>query len=239
MDNIKIHLITFANKEPFEKSQKILDSTYKIADITTHTMYRKKDIIDTKFYNKNLNIFTKYKTIGYGLYIWKPYLILKKLQEISDGEYLYYQDSSRYDFTGFTSSVHPIIEYMESNLIDLIPGFQINEINKNLIQPQCLEYMGYSDNKKFLSHRHYHTSPMFIKKTSKTLKFISKWLKYSQKPDCIIKKTPYHQCDQAILNILLWKYGYKGIYVDIEKLESKSYSKFIDLFHENKEITLS
>jgi hypothetical protein len=35
----KIHLVTFANKEPFIKSQKILNSTYKNCGITTHTMW--------------------------------------------------------------------------------------------------------------------------------------------------------------------------------------------------------
>ena len=208
----KIHLVTFANKEPFLQSQKILDSTYKIAEITSHTMYTESDIVNSDFYNYNKEIFTKYKTIGFGLYIWKPYFILKKLLEIPDGEYLYYQDSSRYEFKGFTKSINPIIKFMESNFIDLLPGFQINTINKYLIQPQCLKYMGFSENIDFLSHKHYHTSPMFIKKTKKTIEFIYEWLKYSQINECIIKKTKYHQCDQAILNVLLWKYEYKGIY---------------------------
>lgn len=233
MNETPIHLVTFANKEPFIKSQQILNSTYKIAEINTHTMYGEEDIINTEFYKKNELIFTKYKTIGFGLYIWKPYLILKRLNEIADGEYLYYQDSSKYDFTGFNKSIRPIIQFMESNSIDLLPGFQIDKINKNLIQPQCLSLMGYSTNDDFLSHKHYHTSPMFIKKTPKTVQFICEWLEFCQIPNCIIKKTPYHQCDQAILNILLWKYGYKGIYLEIEKLDSKSYNRFIEMFYEN------
>lgn len=222
----KIHMITFANKEPFISGQKKLDATYKNAGISTHTMWNQYSIYETDFYAQNANIIEKYKSIGFGLFIWKPYIILEKLNEIDFGEFIYYQDSSRYDFTGLEQNIQPVCEYMNSNSIELLPGFMINICNKFLIKPECIKYMGYENNQNFLNSLHYQTSPMILKKTHRTLKFIGEWLKYCKIPKCIVKNVPYHQCDQAILNILLDKYNFKGLISSDNKLESKKYSVY-------------
>lgn len=236
----KIHLITFANKDPFTKSQNILDSTYKNSRITSHTMWNQYGIYKSKLYEKNMHIFERYRSIGFGLFIWKPYIILEKLNEIEDGEFIYYQDSSQYDFSGLNFDFTKICEYMNKNNIDLLPGFQINTSNKFLIKEECLRYLNYDKNEEFLNKNHYHTSPLLFKKTPKTAKFIKEWEELCQVPQCIIKNTRFHQCDQAILNILLDKYNYKGLlYID-NKEESKKYSfywkKLIEYIDEkNKE----
>ncbi len=209
MTEYKIHLITFANKEPFIKSQKILDLTYNKCGITTHTMWNQEKICLTDFYEKNKFIFNKYKTIGFGLYIWKPYIIYQKLISIEDNEFICYQDSSQYDFTGFKNNIIPICDFMDKNNLELLPGFKIEKINRSLIKLECLKYLNYDSNEEFLNKNHYQTSPMLLKKTQKTINFIKEWLELCQIPECIIKNTSYHQCDQAILNILLDKYGLK------------------------------
>lgn len=223
MDN-KIHLVTFANKEPFIRSQQILNSTYERCNITTHTMWNQYMIYETDFYHKNANIIEKYKTIGFGLFIWKPYIISKKLEEIEEGEYIYYQDSSRYDFTGLTENLQIICDYMNKNNIELIPGFEKNSQNKYLIKQECLKYMGYDNNCIFLEKNHCHTSPLLFKKTPRTVQFINEWLEYCQIPECIIKNIKFHQCDQAIFNILLDKYDYKSLLYTFDKNESKLYN---------------
>lgn len=221
-----IHLITFANKEPFISGQKKLDETYKKGGITTHTMWNQYMIYKTNFYELNKNIFDKYKSIGFGLFIWKPYIILEKLNEIDFGEFIYYQDSSRYDFTGLEYNIQPVCEFMNLNSIELLPGFLINSSNKLLIKPECLKNMGYENNQNFLDRYHYQTSPLILKKTAKTLEFVNEWLRYCKIPECIIKTVPYHQCDQSILNILLDKYNFKGIIYTDNKSESKKYSVY-------------
>ena len=118
---------------------------------------------------------------------------------------------------------------MEKKDIELIPGFMILTSNQQLIQQSCINYMGYSGNNDFLNKRHIHTSPLFFKKTEKTVKFIEEWLYYCQIPKCLIKNKSFHQCDQAILNILLDKYNFFGILLCHNKLDSKSYKKYIEL----------
>lgn len=225
MTNYNIHLITFANKEPFIKSQKILNSTYKNCGISTHTMWNQYLIYNSKFYHDNINIFEKYKSIGFGLFIWKPYIILEKMKQISNDEFIYYQDSSRYDFENLNIDFNKICDFMNKNNIDIIPGFEINCMNKLLIKEECLNYMQINNN-DFLNKYHIHTSPMIIKKTLKTLNFIEDWLKYCQIPECIIKNTNFHQCDQAIFNILLDKYNFKPILFSDNKEQSKKHTFF-------------
>lgn len=237
-NEIKIHLITFANKEPFINSQKILDSTYKNCGIFSHTMWNANNIYQTDFYKKNSAIFEKYRTIGFGLYMWKPYIIYEKLKTIEFDEFIYYQDSSRYDFTGLTENIIPVCEYMNEKNIELLPGFKVNKMNKYLIKNECLKYLKYDSNENFLNSYHYHTCPMIFKKTINTMNFIYEWMELCQIPQCIIKNTPFHQCDQSILNILLDKYGYFGIvYTDNKELSKKYnlyWSMLLNHIRENK-----
>ena len=226
MNNKQIHLVTFSNKEPFITGQKKLNSTYKNAKISTHTMWNNIDIEHTEFYKININFFTKYKNIGFGLFIWKPFIIYQKLLEIPDGDYIYYQDSSRYDFSGLDMDITPVCDFMEQNNIQLLPGFIINKPNYSLIKKECLEYMGYSEDQNFLNSDHYQTSPMIFKKTTDTTNFIKEWLEFCQIPQCIVKNTKFHQCDQAIMNILLDKYNFKGLLETTDKNESKLYSAY-------------
>ena len=221
-----IHLVTFANKEPFIKSQKILDLTCKKCGISTHTMWNQEQIYLTEFYKKNKNLFDRYKTIGFGLFIWKPYIIYQRLISIENNEFIYYQDSSQYDFNGLEYNINQVCEFMNKNNIELIPGFTIDKINRNLIKEECLQYLNYHTNEDFLNKNHIHTSPMLLKKTPYTVNFIKEWMDLCQIPQCIIKNTRSHQCDQAILNILLDKYGYKGLVYIQEKSESKKYSVY-------------
>lgn len=191
-------------------------------------MWNQQQIIQSDFYEKNKYIFDKYKTIGFGLFIWKPYIIYQKLLEIKDNEFVYYLDSSRYDFTGFESDYNfqHICKFMEINNIDLLAGPKLDKINKNLIKEECLNYLKYDTNENFLNKNHYQANLLFFKKTSKKLNFIKEWMDLCQVPQCIIKNTKFHQCDQAILNILLDKYGYEGLVYIEEKSESKKYSVY-------------
>jgi len=229
----KVHLVTFANGDIYIKSQEILNETINIANIDTHTMWRDTDIIKTQFYKNNKDIFKN--TTGFGLWIWKPFIILEKLKEINDGDYVYYQDSSKYDLDGFKKSIRPIIEFMKNNNTDILPGLVTHNINKYLVQEECFKYMD-ADTDYYKNHKHIQTSPLFVKKTDFSIKFIREWLNYCTVPVCIKKlnrKKCAHQYDQAIVNILLVKYKIKYINHECVKLLTKSYNYYINLFYSN------
>ena len=223
-----IHLVTFAHGSTYQRSQIFLNRTYKnIGNINTHTQWNLEQLSVTDFYKRNTDIFN-FK-VGAGLWIWKPYIILERLKQIQDGEFIIYLDSSKYDNLGFKFSVLPVINFMNHKNIDLLPGLMINIKNHELITNQCFNEMN-ANLETYKLHNHYHTSPLFIRKTPETIKFIEEWLFWCQNKNCIIKYKSFHQCDQAILNILLIKYNYKGIYKEFSKNDSKKFNLYLKLF---------
>lgn len=229
----KIHLVSFANKEPFYKSQGILDQTFARCNISTHTRWAPHMLKSTDFYKKNQYLFERYKSIGFGLFIWKPYIIYQKMLEISDGEFVYYQDSSRYDFDGLTQDMNPICDYMLDLGVDLIPGFKTDKMNKYLISNECAKYMNVYNDDIFMNMMHIQASQIIIMKNDKTMGFIKEWLDYCQIHTCILKTSNVHQCDQAVLNILMYKYGYQSLLSAKDKNDSKKYSLFWKMLFEH------
>jgi hypothetical protein len=226
-----IHLVTFAHGSTYQRSQIFINRTYKdIGNINTHTQWNLENLSKTDFFKQNQDLF-KYK-VGSGLWSWKPFIILQKLNQINDGEFVLYLDSSKYDNLGFKFSVLPVINFMNHKSIDLLPGFMINVNNYELISPSCLNAMN-ANNDTIKFHKHYHTSPLFIRKTPQTFNFIQEWLMWCQNKSCILKLTPYHQCDQAIFNILLIKYNFKSIFPNLSKDDSKMFNIYLKLFHSN------
>lgn len=185
--------------------------------------------------------FQKYEKIGFGLFIWKPYIIYQKMLETTNGEFICYQDSSQYDFEDFKNDLMPVCNFIKKNNIFFIPGFIINKPNKILISNECQKYMNVNNDLDFLNKLHIQTSPMIMMKNEKTMNMISEWLKYCQIPKCILKTSNTHQCDQVILNILLHKYNFKGILFMENKNESKKYTMFWNMligYINNGDLTL-
>ena len=83
---LKIVLISYAN-EAYRAAQELQTKTAKTAGFTDVIEYGPEDI-EESFKEANAEIF-KYKR-GNGLWLWKPYLIKKTLDNMKDGEILFY-----------------------------------------------------------------------------------------------------------------------------------------------------
>lgn len=83
--------INFANGEEYYKQQNFALRAAKIFGNFDKTIgYKMKDI-DEEFKNKHANVFAIKR--GAGLWLWKPYIILKTLNQLKDGDYVFYLDS--------------------------------------------------------------------------------------------------------------------------------------------------
>jgi hypothetical protein len=87
---VKYHFITFATPEFMSFAEKNVESALSLGKFDTAKIYTMADI-DHHFKAKNEFLF-KHKP-GSCYYIWKPYIILKHLLEIPDGDVLCYNDS--------------------------------------------------------------------------------------------------------------------------------------------------
>jgi hypothetical protein len=90
----KIHFITFGgpNNNFHEAVQRICAQAESFDIFESICGYTEQDLIsDTEFWNTHGNFITN-NPRGYGYWIWKPYLILKKLKQLEDNELLLYLD---------------------------------------------------------------------------------------------------------------------------------------------------
>ena len=233
-----IYLITFASGRIFEDVQKKFDNTIDILGADKHIKYSKEDIVKTDFYRKNSRIF-RIKA-GFGLYIWKPYIIFQELKKINFGDYLFYCDCSRHAPIGFTTSIKHAIAYMEANNIDIMPGATHSKINLTHTSDHCITVIKKTHNfdvasyKKSLQHMAGH---IIIKKTERSMKFIAQWLKYCQVWKCIRKnrtKHGFNNCDMAVFNVLLFIYSISNPNKSLTKNEARNHNIYLSQFLELK-----
>ena len=72
-------------------------------------------------------------------------------------------DASRYETDGFKNSCLGVINFMNKNNIDLLPGFETNYKNYQMIKKSCLKFFDLN-NEEFNNKNNVFTSPMFLKK---------------------------------------------------------------------------
>ena len=86
----KIHFITYGNDKFKAAKVRIRKEAERFGGFDTITVYGPEDL-DADFKNRFANILSKKR--GGGFWIWKPYFVNKRFQEIKDGEYLIYLDA--------------------------------------------------------------------------------------------------------------------------------------------------
>jgi len=87
---VKYHFITFATPDHMSFAEANVKSALEDGGFDTAKIYTMDDIDDC-YKLKNSHLF-KYKRLA-GYAVWKPYIILKRLLEIEEGDILCYNDS--------------------------------------------------------------------------------------------------------------------------------------------------
>jgi len=206
----KIHL-NFAHNSHYD-AQKINSQSALNYGFDNSFNFSLNDI-DPIFFEKNKHILNQPRGAGY--WLWKPYIILKKLNECNYGDIIFYTDSG----CVFISSPDPLFNLLDEQ--DMIP-FVIDPEprNKETLQTKrdCLILMD-CDSEKYTQTYPIGASFMLLKKTNLTEKFFSDYLTYSQDERCITD-TPStlgeeysefmnHRHDQSIYSLLCKKYDLK------------------------------
>jgi len=198
--------INFANK-PYEVQRRYNTSTaYKYGKIDQVIEYSPKDI-DEQFLSENAKILSCKR--GAGLWLWKPYFILKTLEGIKDGDYLFYCDSGSF----YVNTVNYLISAMNS-VNQSVLGFELPLIMRQFTKKETFKIMSsnaYDENQNLATF-------ILFKKDDFSLKFVKEWLSFCcderalsaeyflsdvQEFDDFIS----HREDQSIFSILYKKYA--------------------------------
>lgn len=205
-----ITVINYADTN-FKKKQKINSITAKFFGGAKKVIEYSPEDIDAEFREKYGFILNQ-KTGG-GYWIWKPYIILKTLNKMKEGEHLFYCDSG----ATFLKSLHPFVKEFEK-LQQPILGFQIPLIEKQWTKRDASIILKAND-KRFLETQQVCGGYIFIQKCDKAINFFQEFLNYAI-DERVITDIPNqlglpndssfiaHRHDQSLFSLLFKKNGY-------------------------------
>jgi hypothetical protein len=214
--NIMIYAITYSD-ERYKRSAGFNLFTAKFFGKADRVFQYGPNDIDELFY-------TKYKTIlnnsrGAGLWMWKPYIIIKTLEKIEYGDYLMYMDAGAY----YIRSLKHLKEQLEHDEKDILLS-SILLPNAHWCKRDAFIIMD-CDTKEAREMHQVEATYIFLKKTDHSMKFIKNWLEWMTNEhlvddsDNILGEPNYpgfreNRHDQTVLSLLAYKEDvepYRGI----------------------------
>jgi len=167
------------------------------------------NVIDETFHKKYKHILNQKKGCGY--WLWKPYIIVRTLSQLSHGDYLFYSDAGVF----FLKKVDVLIDELCKFNQDIM-GFEIPLIEEQFTKKELFINMN-CDEKKYIESNQLLASYMLIRKTEFSEVFFNEFLKYAceeinitdlysnniQQSKCFID----HRRDQSIYSLLYKKYN--------------------------------
>jgi hypothetical protein len=189
-------VISFATGR-FIESQKLLEKkAYEMG--ADKVINYNQTSLDSNFVKKNYNILKHSRGSGY--WLWKPYLILKTLEESNDDDIILYLDSGMYPIQS--------LKYMfDLTNNDDICLFQVhNQLNKVWTKYDCFELMGCTE-QKYYNSQQVCGAPQIYKKSNRSVSFVREVFEFC-KIEKLITDIPStnnfaefkeHRHDQSIL----------------------------------------
>lgn len=163
--------------------------------------------IDEKFREDNSAIFSYER--GAGLWLWKPYFILKTLRELEEGDYLFYCDSGAF----YINKVQYLVDVLEKSKQSVL-GFEQPLLEREFTKKETFELMNYYN----YTRNQLLGGYVLLKKDNFSVNFVQEWLNYATDERIISPKRflfeieesvdfKVHREDQSIFSILYHKYN--------------------------------
>ena len=208
---MKFYFCSYANNK-YSKPQRALVNLAKNTKIFEKTFEYDRDWLErTDFYKKNSDILNP-DSKGDGWCLWKPYVILKTLEKIPDGDILLYMDST----DTFFPSLKGFLEdhFTKSDILLCQMGLSPN---KDYSRRDTFYYMG-CDTEKYWNSIQLEAGIIGIRKTKYNISIMNEYLEFCSDPR-IIKDGPNacgmpnfpsyagHRYDQSVLTNIKTKYN--------------------------------
>lgn len=211
---VRYHFITYCTPD-FQKFAEVNKSTaLNVGKFDKATVYSPNDL-DEKFKLKNNHILTQ-RVHGY--WIWKPYIILKKLLEIEDDDVLCYNDSKYIWFKNVRQFESDILINQNIGVYYNKPNDTSVHLEKRWTKMDAYILMNISKNiiNNVKETPQVWAGLIFIRKNFETIRFVTEWLTYVQDQristdiSSIFSKEPnvfeQNRHDQTVLSLLCKKY---------------------------------
>jgi hypothetical protein len=170
-----------------------------------------RDAIDEEFYKQNKHILNQKR--GGGYWLWKPYFIYKTLEDLNEGDYLFYSDSGAF----FLKNIDILISELEKYNQDIM-GFELPLIEKQWTKKELFINMDCHAN-EYTDSNQIQASFQLIKKSDFSINFYKTYLTLSTNEINITDKFDAnitqdvsfmdHRHDQSIFSLLYKKNNLK------------------------------
>ena len=206
----KIKVLTFS-KGSFKQSQEKLKSHLISIGINNLINYSDSDL-PKDFIDEFQDLFEQKR--GYGYWIWKPFIILKELNNLADDEILIYMDSTDQPSNLFFEILNNHLKKEEIYLVNR--GYKNGEWTKR----DCFIMMN-CDDKKYHNSIQLEAGVLGLKKTDNNIKLLTEWFEFCKNRNILtdlpntcglenLEGFKDHRHDQSILTNLSMKYGLKS-----------------------------
>lgn len=161
----------------------------------------------------SLFVTTNPRMYGYG--IWKPFLVLKTLEEMKDGDYLFYADSGcefDLDCEDVKKKYDIVIDQMKRNSVFINATICNHDLQMNKMD--LVDHLDMTQHPGFLEEFQIQATTFLIVKNDKTVEFIRKWYEIccnyhmiDDTPSILPNLLDYneHRHDQSVFSLLMKK----------------------------------
>jgi hypothetical protein len=206
---MKTHFITYSDNNFVNQRINLVNYASNIFDYAYG--YTREWLEETSFYANNKELLDEKRGAGY--WIWKPYVILDRLNLIPENDIIFYLDCADV----FTSGLSDFLkDYYTNNNVDCLLAHGSTNKQKHYTKRDAFYLMG-CDNSQYHEHTQLEAGMLCFKNTEKIRKIIKEWLDYCTNKN-IISDLPnlhgdnlegfiVHQSDQSVLSNLSLRYN--------------------------------
>lgn len=209
------HFITFGNESFAYQKQRLKKDATATGWFDSVTVFSPEDIAE---FLKDYTEFVKNNRRGYGYWIWKPYVILKTLQQVAEGDTVFYVDSGSSIIPHKKSVFESYVQRLEKEnvMVFKLPDYQYTE--RMFSKIDVLKHYSTSErnlqtDEDFLNSGQVESGLFFCKNTATARKFVKDWLEgmLFENHRLVTDHTQYteslpgfieHRHDQSVLSIL-------------------------------------
>lgn len=229
-----IQAITFCDASFAQSAKLNAWSAVHIGKASAAKIYTFRDI-DPVYYNRHKEIFSQPRGAGY--WLWKPYVILKALQEMDEGDYLMYADAG----VLYCSSILPMQRQLEQDGQDIY--FTSSFWTSAYWTKRDAYILMNCDTPDYYDTRDIAAGYLLIKKTPASVQFIRQWQHYMEDPRILTDQPSVcgkpelpqfreHRHDESILMLLVKLHGYKAYRGINGRWEIKRYQHYFRKNHD-------
>lgn len=203
---MKIYVCNYADDRFAEQQQRNTKSAYTKGKADAVFSFAPADI-DTDFRNQHKHIFSYQR--GGGLWIWKPYIILKALQKIDEGDWLFYNDSGAV----FVNDLHRLVDGIADAKEKDIFCFELPLKNRQYCKHEAMDYLHIEDK----NENQIMATFLLLRNCERSQRFVKEWIEWMSHEILLVpeKKTDLveypdfisHREDQSVFTMLCIKWG--------------------------------